>query len=79
MTDPDAATTNGLTAQFLGDYNGAAAGFGGAFWFSFTGTMQGARCSAIDDWRAGTTATEPNIYGCPTDLGNSDIFVVKVS
>jgi hypothetical protein len=77
-SDPDAASTNGLTAQFLGDYNGAAAGSDGAFWFSFTGTMQGATCNAIDMWRAGL-APEPNIYdSCPTDFGNSDIFVVKV-
>src|SRR5712691_10447751 len=80
-SDPDAASTNSLGSQFLGDYNGAAAGSDGSFWFSFTGTMQGATCPAIDAWRAsGFTTTKPNIYdSCPTDFGNSDIFVVKVS
>jgi hypothetical protein len=79
-SDPDAATTNSLRSQFLGDYNGAAAGSDGSFWFSFTGTMQGKTCTAIDAWRAsGFTTTEPNIYdSCPADFGNSDIFVVKV-
>jgi BNR/Asp-box repeat protein len=77
-SDPDASSTNSLGAQFLGDYNAAAAGSDGAFWFSFTGTMQGATCDAIDMWRAGL-ASKPNIYdSCPTDFGNSDIFVVKV-
>jgi hypothetical protein len=80
-SDPDAASTNGLTGQFIGDYNGADAGSDGAFWFSFTGTMQGATCAAIDAWRAsGFTTTQPNIYdSCPTNFGNSDIFVVKVA
>ncbi len=80
-SDPDASTTNSLTAQFLGDYNGATAGSDGSFWFSFTGTMQGATCAAIDAWRAsGFTTTKPNIYdSCTADFGNSDIFVVKVA
>src|SRR5207247_4356596 len=39
-SDPDAATTNGLTAQFLGDYNGADAAPDGPFWLSFPVTTQ---------------------------------------
>ncbi|HYT80046.1 MAG TPA: sialidase family protein [Actinomycetota bacterium] len=80
-SDPDAATTNGLTAQFLGDYNGAAAGSDGSFWFSWTDTRNGATCAAIDAWRAsGFSTPEPNIYdSCPPDFGNSDIFVAKVT
>lgn len=78
-SDPDAATTNGLTAQFIGDYNGAAAGSDGNFWFSWTDTRNGATCSAIDNWRAGTAA-KPNIYdSCPSAFGNSDIYVAKIT
>jgi hypothetical protein len=78
-SDPDAASTNGLSAQFLGDYNGADASDSAAF-FSWTDTRNGAPCAAVDSWRAsGFTATRPNIYAsCPADFGNSDIFVVHV-
>ena len=80
-SDPDAASTNGLTSQFLGDYNGAAAAPDGKFWFSWTDTRNGATCSAIDAWRAsGFTTTKPNIYdSCPIDFGNSDIFVATIT
>ncbi len=80
-SDPDAATTNGLRAQFIGDYNGAAAGPDGTFWFSWTDTRNGATCAAIDAWRAsGFTTTKPNIYdSCPSNFGNSDIFVATVT
>jgi len=80
-SDPDAASTNGLTSQFLGDYNGAAAGSNGTFWFSWTDTRNGATCAAIDAWRAsGFTTTQPNIYdSCPNGFGNSDIFVATVA
>jgi hypothetical protein len=43
-SDPDVASTNGLTAQFLGDYNGDAAGPDGTFWFTWTDTRNGATC-----------------------------------
>ncbi len=78
-SDPDAASTNSLSAQFLGDYTGAQASDSAA-WFSWTDTRNGATCAAIDAWRAsGFTTTKPNIYtSCPADFGNSDIFVVKV-
>jgi hypothetical protein len=80
-SDPDAASTNGLTGQFLGDYNGADVGSNGTFWFTWTDTRNGATCSAIDSWRAsGFTTTEPNIYdSCPASFGNSDIFVATIS
>lgn len=80
-SDPDAASTNGLTGQFIGDYNGAAASPDGSFWFSWTDTRNGDTCAAIDSWRAsGFTTTRPNIYdSCPDDFGNSDIFVAHVT
>jgi hypothetical protein len=80
-SDPDASSTNGLTGQFLGDYNGADVGSDGTFWFTWTDTRNGATCSAIDAWRAsGFTTTKPNIYdSCPAAFGNSDIFVATIS
>jgi hypothetical protein len=80
-SDPDAATTNGLTAQFIGDYHGAAASPDGTFWFTWTDTRNGSTCAAIDSWRAsGFTTPGPNIYdSCPAAFGNSDIFVAKVT
>lgn len=80
-SDPDAASTNSLRAQFLGDYNGADVGSNGTFWFTWTDTRNGATCSAIDAWRAsGFTTTKPNIYdSCPDAFGNSDIYVATIS
>jgi hypothetical protein len=80
-SDPDASSTNGLTGQFLGDYNGADVGSDGTFWFTWTDTRNGSTCSAIDSWRAsGFTTTTPNIYdSCPANFGNSDIFVATIS
>jgi hypothetical protein len=80
-SDPDASSTNGLTAQFLGDYNGADVGSNGTFWFTWTDTRNAATCPAIDAWRAsGLTTTKPNIYdSCPAHFGNSDIYVATIS
>jgi hypothetical protein len=78
-SDPDAASANGLTSQFIGDYNGAAASPDGSFWFSWTDTRTGATCAAVDAYRAGT-GPRPNIYdSCPANFGNSDIYVAHVA
>ncbi len=75
-SDPDASSTNSLSAQFLGDYNGASASSTEA-WFAWTDSRNGATCSAVDDFRAG--GTKPNIYdSCSSSFGNTDIFVAKV-
>jgi hypothetical protein len=78
-SDPDVASANGLTSQFIGDYNGAAAGPDGSFWFSWTDTRNGATCAAVDAYRA-DTGPRPNIYdSCPAGFGNSDILVAHVT
>ena len=78
-SDPDVATANSLGSQFIGDYNGAAAGPDGSFWFSWTDTRNGATCAAVDAYRAGT-GPKPNIYdSCLAGFGNSDIFVAHVT
>ena len=77
-SDPDASSTNGLTAQFLGDYNGADVGSNHTFWFTWTDTRNAATCAAIDTFRAG--GAHPNIYdSCTTNFGNSDIYVATVA
>ena len=77
-SDPDASSANNLAVQFIGDYNGAAAGSDGAFWFSWTDSRNGSACSAVDDYRAGT-GPRPNIYdSCDPTFGNTDIYVAKV-
>ncbi len=76
-SDPDASSTNSLRGQFLGDYNGASASSVAA-WFSWTDSRNGATCSSVDTFRAGTTG-RPNIYStCPANFGNTDIFVAKI-
>jgi hypothetical protein len=78
-SDPDGSSTNGLTAQFLGDYNGADVGSNGTFWFTWTDTRDADTCTAIDAFRAGT-GPKPNIYdSCTTDFGNSDIYVATIA
>ena len=77
-SDPDGSSTNSLRSQFLGDYNGASAS-GVAAWFSWTDSRNASPCMSVDGFRAGT-AIKPNIYdSCPTNFGNTDVFVAKVS
>lgn len=77
-SDPDVASANSLGSQFIGDYNGAAAGPDGSFWFSWTDTRDGATCAAVDAYRAG--GPKPNIYdACPAAFGNSDVVVAHIS
>ncbi len=77
-SDPDSSSTNSLRTQFLGDYNGASASSAAA-WFSWTDSRNGATCTPVDTFRAGT-ATKPNIYdSCPMAFGNTDIFVAEVT
>jgi len=77
--DPDGSSTNGLSAQFLGDYTAAVAtntaGIG-----VWTDTRNETPCPAVDAFRAGTTSVRPNPdTQCPPSgtgrlFGNSDIF-----
>lgn len=79
-SDPDVSATVDLQSQFLGDYNGAAAGGDGTFWFAWTDTRNGSSCAAIDAWRALSKAAAPlDIYSsCKANFGSSDIYVAKV-
>jgi len=80
--DPDGSSTNGLGAQFLGDYATAVAS-NSTGWFVWTDTRNETACAAVDAFRAGT-ASKPNPdNACPPSatgqlFGNSDIFVGAV-
>lgn len=76
--DPEASSTNGLTGQFLGDYNGAAA-TNSTVWFAWTDASAGATCAAVTAFRDGT-GPRPNIYdSCPAAFGDTDIRVAKIT
>ena len=86
--DARGASTNGLVAEFLGDYNYVAAtnNFAVAVW---NDVRNAADCPAIDAFRQNlATGTTPNPtpapqQACPASgtkvFGNSDIFGIKVS
>lgn len=76
--DARGSSQNGLTAEFLGDYNyiDATNSFAVAVW---NDVRAAADCPAIDTYRqaiaSGTSATAPAVQSvCPANFGNSDIF-----
>ena len=80
--DPDGSSTNGLTAQFLGDYATAVAS-NSTGWFVWTDTRNEKACAAVDAFRAGTGSKPNPDTSCPPSaggqlFGNSDIFVGAV-
>jgi len=80
--DPDGSSTNGLAAQFLGDYTGAVAN-NGTGWFIWSDTRNETACAAVDAFRAGTGPKPNPDTACPPSatgqlFGNTDIFVGAV-
>ena len=80
--DPDGSSTNGLGAQFLGDYATATANNSTA-WFVWTDTRNDAPCGVVDAFRSGTgPKPNPDLQCRPSQMnsfGNSDIFVGAVA
>lgn len=81
--DPDGSSSNGLTAQFLGDYTAAVASNSTA-WLVWTDTRNDAGCPAVDAFRAGTGPSPNPDLQCPATsggqtFGNSDIFAGAVT
>jgi len=68
--DPDGSSTNGLGAQFLGDYATAVANNGTA-WFVWTDTRNEAPCAAVDAFRSGTGPKPNPDLQCPSSGGKS--------
>ncbi len=80
--DPDGSSTNGLGAQFLGDYATAVASNDRA-WFVWTDSRNSAGCPAVDAFRAGSGPKPNPDLQCTASasgqlFGNSDIFVGAV-
>jgi len=76
--DARGSSQNGLTAEFLGDYNYAVATrtFGAATW---NDVRNAADCAAIDAFRQSLVVGMPIARpapntACPATFGNSDIF-----
>ncbi len=77
-SDPDGSSTNGLRAQFLGDYITAVAD-ASHFFVVWTDSRNASACGPVDDFRAGIAGKPDVITDCPTTFGNTDIFLGTVS
>jgi hypothetical protein len=77
-SDPDGSSTNGLRAQFLGDYITAVADASHVY-AVWTDSRNATPCPAVDNFRAGTSSKPDVITQCPTTFGNTDIFLGTVS
>ena len=77
-SDPDGSSTNGLGAQFQGDYNTLISDNQHA-WFIWTDARAASPCPTVDAFRAGTAAKPSVPATCPANFGNTDIFAGRVS
>ncbi len=76
-SDPDGSSTNGLAAQFLGDYITAVADSSHTY-AVWTDSRNATPCAAVDAYRAGTGPKPDVITQCPTTFGNTDIYLGRV-
>lgn len=76
-SDPNGSSTNGLTAQFIGDYITAVSDSRGRRIFGvWTDSRNATSCPAIDAFRTapGTVPRPDVLTECPVTFGNTDIY-----
>lgn len=73
-SDPAASAQNNLALQFWGDYNSLVSS-NAAVWFIYTDARNGVGCAAVDAYQAGTIPKPAPGMVCPSQFGNSDVYV----
>jgi hypothetical protein len=77
-SDPAASAQNNLALQFWGDYSTLVSTSSTA-WFIYTDTRNGVGCPAVDAYQAGTAPKPAPEDVCPSQFGNSDVFVSTIA
>ena len=79
-SDPAASAQNNLALQFWGDYNTLVSGNAGA-WFIYTDSRNGTGCAAVDSYQQDPDTVAKPAPGlvCPSQFGNTNAFVSKIS
>ena len=83
-SDPAASSQNNLARQFWGDYNTLVSTNDTAL-FIYTDTRNGRGCAAVDAYQHGVDGSGPAVAKpapenvCPTQFGNSDAYVSKIT
>jgi hypothetical protein len=79
-SDPAVSAQNNLGRQFWGDYNTLVSSNTTA-WFIYTDSRNGAGCAAVDAYQKDpTNVSKPAPQSvCPSQFGNTDVFVSVVT
>jgi len=83
-SDPAASAQNNLRRQFWGDYNTLVSTNATAY-FIYTDARTGAGCAAVDAFQHGVDGSGPATAkpappsACPSQFGNTDVFVSKIT
>ena len=77
-SDPAASAQNDLALQFWGDYNTLVSA-NAAAWFIYTDARNGVGCPAVDAYQVGTGPKPAPEDSCPSQFGNTDVFVSKIT
>jgi hypothetical protein len=83
-SDPAASAQNNLQLQFWGDYNTLVSSNAKA-WFIYTDSRNGAGCTAVDAYQHAVDGSGPSApkpapqLACPSQFGNTDVFVSVIT